>query len=113
MELFRIVAFMTPLCSSLMAANYLTTCIGWFHWLGLETEPPSFTGGYHLGCFPFLAVWIVMTLPALLKGDHRRANRLPWSTFAQESTFDGEAVGWSTTLQLATWLSLKAIAMRK
>ncbi|KAM0697297.1 hypothetical protein Q7P36_003368 [Cladosporium allicinum] len=110
-ELFRIATFLTPFCYSLLVTNYLTTCFGWLHLLGLETEPPSFTGSYYLGCFSFLAVWMVMSLPALSKGDRRRAKRQPWSTFVQELIFDGEAVGWATTLQLAMWLFLKAAAV--
>ena len=109
-ESVRIAAFMTPFGSSLLLTNYLTTCFGWLPFLGFEIEPPSFTGGMYLGCFSFLAVWISMSLPALSKGDHRRAKRRPWPTFVQESIFDVEAVGWATTLQLVTWLFLKAIA---
>lgn len=75
--------------------------------LGLDVEPPSPMGGYYLGCFSFLAAWMSMSLPALLKGDHRRAKRQPWPTFVQESMFAGEAVGWATSLQLAIWLFLR------
>jgi hypothetical protein len=73
-------------------------------------EPPSFTGGLFLGAYSFLAAWVVMSLPALSKGDHRRAKRLPWSTFVQEAIFDGEAVGWAVTVQLGVWVLSRAIA---
>jgi hypothetical protein len=54
---------------------------------------------------------MLMSLPALLRGDHRRAKRQPWSTFVQESVFDAEAAGWATTVQLAMWLVLKVIVV--
>lgn len=76
--------------------------------LGLGYEPPSFTGEPYLGCLLFLAAWITMSLPALLKGDHQRAKRKPWPTFVQELMFDWKAVGWVITVQLAVWLFLKA-----
>lgn len=104
-------AFLAPFCFSLLAANYLTTCIGWLPLLGLEIEPPPFTGGYHLGCLLLLAVWIAMSFPALLRGDHRRAKRQPCSTFVQESMFGGEALGWATILQLAVWLFFGATVL--
>jgi hypothetical protein len=100
-----------PFCSSLLVTNYLTTCFGWLPLLGLGIESPSLTGSYYLGCFSFLAVWVIMSLPALSKGDRRRAKRQPWTTLLHESMFDGEAVGWATTLQLAMWLFLKAAAV--
>jgi hypothetical protein len=102
---------MTPLFSSGLITNYLSTCISWSSLLGFETEPPSFVGGLYLGLFFFLGAWMLMSLPALLRGDHRRAKRQPWPTFAQESVFDGEAVGWATTVQLAMWLVLKVIVV--
>lgn len=89
---------MTPFCSAVLVANYLTTCIGWSGLLGLDVEHPSFTGGGYLGIFPFFAVWVIMGLPAQWNGDQRRAKRRPWPTFVQESGFDAEALGWATTL---------------
>lgn len=103
-ELIRIAAFMIPFGSTLLLTNYLTLCFGWFHLLGLEFE------GYYLGCILFLAAWILMSVPALLKGDHRRAKRRPWETFVHESVFDMEAVGWAITSQLVLWLLWRATA---
>jgi hypothetical protein len=102
---------MTPLFSSALVTNYLSTCISWSSLLGFETEPPSFVGGLYLGLFFFLGAWMLMSLPALLKADHRRAKRRPWPTFVRESVFTGEAAGWATTLQLALWMFLKAAVM--
>jgi len=110
-ELLRIAAFVAPFCSSLLVANYQTTCIGWLSLLGIDLEPPSFTGGYYLGAFVFLGAWMIMSLPALAKGDRRRAKRQPWATFVRESVFDGEAVGWAVSLQLVMWLGLNGVAM--
>jgi hypothetical protein len=107
-ELLRIAAFITPFFSSLLVSNYLTTCIGWLPLLGIDLERPSFTGDYYLGAFAFLGAWMIMSLPALARGDRRRAKRQPWSTCMQESVFDAEAVGWAVTLQLAVWLFLEA-----
>lgn len=104
-------AFLTPELCSFVITNYLTTCIGWFSMLGMEMEPPSFTGGYYLGGWSFLAVWMIMSLPTLLRGDHRRAKRRPWPTLVKETIFNGEAVGWGTSLQLAIWLFLRATTM--
>ena len=105
-ELVRIAAFMAPFCASFLITNYLATCIGsaWLPLLAWAAEPPSFTGGAYLGGFSFLVAWSVMSLPALLNGDHRRSKRQPWSTLVHESAFDAEAVGWATTVQLATWI---------
>jgi hypothetical protein len=74
-------------------------------------ELPSIMGGYYLGIFAYPAAWIAMSLPALSKGDRRRAKRKPWSTLVQESVFDSEAVGWAITMQLAAWLFLKVTAL--
>jgi hypothetical protein len=102
---------MIPLGVSFLVTNYLTTCMGWLPLLGFEIERPSFTGGLFLGCYAFFAAWAIMSLPALLKGDHRRAERWPWPTFVHESIFDAEAVGWATMSQLVLWCFVRAITL--
>ena len=102
---------MTPFLGSFLITNYLTTCFGWRLLPSLALEPPSFTGGLFLGGYSFLAAWMVTSLSALSKGDHRRAKRQPWSTFVQEAIFDGEAVGWAVTVQLAMCILSRAVAI--
>lgn len=108
-ELVRIVAIMAPFISCALVTNYLTTCIGWLYWLGQEAGVPALDGAGFLGIFAFLAAWIAMSLPAICRSDHRRANRKPWPTFVYELIFDAEAVGWAITVQLGFWILLEAV----
>lgn len=52
-----------------------------------------------------------MSLPDLLRRDHRRARRGVWETFVQELRFDGEAVGWAVGLELVVWVDVRAAAL--
>ncbi|EME46752.1 hypothetical protein DOTSEDRAFT_22786 [Dothistroma septosporum NZE10] len=105
-----IILFPLLLLLSFYLSNYLTSCIPRRPLLfSLPSTPPTWNSAAFFGGVVYLWVWILMSIPGLLKGDRdpRRALRRLRETFVCEGVFAMEAVGLLMVEERGVWGGLR------